>query len=440
MKKITLLLCLISMSFSTLSYGQCTTNTGGQWPDSTIALVNAGGVESISTNNWPNAEFSLITGVLPGSDYTVTAAMYITVTNTADDSVIVHGANSVSFTAPAGVTDLTIYWHLDAACNTQASGDTVTTIQCTTCTCTPSAAPDAVTSATTPTNGATNVAINYGTPNNISPFEWVAAATGDPAESFNFNLGVTPLANDIGTIVNFPSGGGINFDWEANTTYFWSIDAVNCVGTTSGPVWSFTTAACTASAPNRVITPGPADSAINVALDQTDAVNYPNRLYFTWVDGIGDPGTSFTLNLGETSPPTDNSFAGFPNGDFIFNLNYNTTYYWSVEAINCAGSSAPPPSTVWSFTTEMDPGLSTEDNTLNLIRVYPNPLKNMVTIDTNLNIDNITIFNQLGQNVMQVKGENIINKKVDLTTLTTGLYFMNISAEDKTQSIKIIKE
>ena len=64
----------------------------------------------------------------------------------------------------------------------------------------------------------------------------------------------------------------------------------------------------------------------------------------------------------------------------------------------------------------------------------------MVTIDTNLNIDNITIFNQLGQNVMQVKGENIINKKVDLTTLTTGLYFMNISAEDKTQSIKIIKE
>jgi len=84
--------------------------------------------------------------------------------------------------------------------------------------------------------------------------------------------------------------------------------------------------------------------------------------------------------------------------------------------------------------------LSTEDNELSLINVYPNPVKNMVTIDTNLKIDNVSVFNQLGQNVMHIRGENIINKKVDLASLTTGLYFMNIGAEGKNQSIKIIKE
>ncbi|HEY5689204.1 MAG TPA: T9SS type A sorting domain-containing protein [Yeosuana sp.] len=74
------------------------------------------------------------------------------------------------------------------------------------------------------------------------------------------------------------------------------------------------------------------------------------------------------------------------------------------------------------------------------IKLYPNPAKDIVNIDTNLKIDDIAIFNQLGQTVMQVKGAQIFNNKVDISGLSSGLYFMNIKAADKVQSIKIIKE
>ncbi len=87
-----------------------------------------------------------------------------------------------------------------------------------------------------------------------------------------------------------------------------------------------------------------------------------------------------------------------------------------------------------------DPLLSVDDNQIKLFNVYPNPVKDVINIDTNLTIDSITIFNQLGQNVMQLKSGDILNNEVNLSKLSNGLYFMNISSEDKSQTIKIIKE
>lgn len=308
--------------------------------------------------------------------------------------------------------------------------DNVSVFQCTV------SAPDAVASANTPTNGATDVAITYGSSTNtIGPFEWTPAATGDPADSFNFSLGITTSGDDIGTIPGFSSGGSVNYSWAPNTVYYWRVDAVNCAGTTQGSVWSFTTAACNDSTPGSVITPTPSIGAPNVPLDNSDS-NFPNRVYFSWVDSpIGDPGDSFTLNLGTTNPPTDNSFEDFTNGDFIFGLSPVTEYFWSVEAINCAGASSP---TVWSFTTGT--ALSVDEKHINLFSIFPNPTKNFIKIETDLSIDSVKILNQLGQNVLVIDGNKIFNNEIDLSSLSSGLYFINISSDDKSQSVKVIKE
>ncbi|WP_372752203.1 T9SS type A sorting domain-containing protein [Mariniflexile sp.] len=84
--------------------------------------------------------------------------------------------------------------------------------------------------------------------------------------------------------------------------------------------------------------------------------------------------------------------------------------------------------------------LSTEDNTLNIAGVYPNPVKDQVKIQTNEIVDAVSITNQLGQRVLDIKKTSIIDNTVDLSVLDKGVYFMNVRIEDKSQAIKIIKQ
>jgi hypothetical protein len=290
-------------------------------------------------------------------------------------------------------------------------------------------APDAVASAVLPADGATDVEIAYGEANNnLGPFEWLAATTGDPADDFNISFGTNPAADNIGGLSGFASGGSINFGWLPNTTYFWTIEAVNCAGLTPGTIWSFTTSACTdTAAPAGVSAPIPADAAPNVTLNADG-----NALLFNWTEG--DPNATFTLNLGVTNPPTQ-PFVNFENGSPITGLAENTTYFWSIDAVNCFGTTA---GTVWSFTTGI--ALSVEENQIETFSVYPNPTSAVLNIKSTKEIDNVTVFNLLGQSVARYNKTDLSNDSIDLSKLSNGLYLVRISAEGTTQTIRVNKE
>jgi hypothetical protein len=436
MKKTTLIFIL----FTTLAhwaYSQCTTQ-GYQWPTGTVTIANAPGAQTISNNNWPDNEFSVITGLVVGETYNVATDLttYITVTEGDGTTVITHGFDSVTFTATT--TDIICFWTIDAACNGQSNRDTITTIECTTCTCTEVQAPGAPTNPT-PADGAVDVAI---TGTVITPFSWDEGLFGGTAESFNLSLGLTVTGDDIGTISGATNGNGINYaGWAYNTTYYWKVEAVNCFGSTTSAVWSFTTTACTATAaPDAVTTPTPADGAIDVPIDISGS---PDLLItpFSWVEAAtGDPADAFNINLGTDTAGTNiGTVSGATSGNGITypSWAYNTTYYWSVEAVNCFGGTT---SSVWSFTTEDDPALSVEENEISLFNVYPNPVKSMAKIDTDLQIDSISIINHLGQSIITIDKNRIINNELDVSSLSAGLYFLNITSGDKTGLIKMIKE
>lgn len=213
---------------------------------------------------------------------------------------------------------------------------------------------------------------------------------------------------DVTSYLAGVSNAQVRFRWAGDFSWGWAFDNVSVYE-------------CTDSAPNAVNNPGPADGATNVALDQTDPIDYPNRLYFTWANGAGDPGTLFTLNLGTTSPPIEAAFTGFQNGDFIYYLDYNTTYYWSVDAINCAGTSSP---TVWSFTTEMDPALSIEDNVFSKIKV--------VALNKSIGLYNLpetaqyNVYNITGQEVLKGITDNR-DYVIEAATLASGVYVLELT-------------
>lgn len=108
------------------------------------------------------------------------------------------------------------------------------------------------------------------------------------------------------------------------------------------------------------------------------------------------------------------------------------TYYAS-QTINGIESGYRLPVTVYSKT------LSVKDNILPNLVTYPNPVKDYYTISNNEEIDEVEIYNSLGQIVINNK-YNSNNVKIDFTSLHSGIYFVKIYVADKVAIIKTIKK
>jgi len=72
-----------------------------------------------------------------------------------------------------------------------------------------------------------------------------------------------------------------------------------------------------------------------------------------------------------------------------------------------------------------NPTLSIEHNILKQIKIYPNPVDDFFEIETNLNIDKVTLFNVNGQIVLIEK-----QKRISIPSLPNGIYFVKIEDEN----------
>jgi hypothetical protein len=73
------------------------------------------------------------------------------------------------------------------------------------------------------------------------------------------------------------------------------------------------------------------------------------------------------------------------------------------------------------------------------ISYSPNPVTNVLDINSNEIIKNISIVNVLGQ-IVFTKKCNSTDLNIDLSSLTPGNYFVKVQAEDKKNIFKIIKK
>jgi hypothetical protein len=72
--------------------------------------------------------------------------------------------------------------------------------------------------------------------------------------------------------------------------------------------------------------------------------------------------------------------------------------------------------------------------------IYPNPVEDVLTIEATKNIDGFKIVNVLGATEREAAINNISKSlKVDLTGLSTGIYFLEIKSGDKVFNKKFIK-
>lgn len=83
--------------------------------------------------------------------------------------------------------------------------------------------------------------------------------------------------------------------------------------------------------------------------------------------------------------------------------------------------------------------LSNNNFDLNKVSAYPNPANNAWNITAKSNISEITVFNILGEQVLQLQ-PNDVNAKIDSASLNSGMYLAKIKSENSEQTIKLIKQ
>ncbi|MBW1657393.1 T9SS type A sorting domain-containing protein [Flavobacterium quisquiliarum] len=92
-----------------------------------------------------------------------------------------------------------------------------------------------------------------------------------------------------------------------------------------------------------------------------------------------------------------------------------------------------------AVTAKVNGSLSTPDFQLANFKFYPNPVKHILSIKNQSNIDHIQIFSVSGKSVLS-KNINSTSAEIDLSGLSTGMYILNVRSDGKEKAFKFVKE
>jgi len=70
---------------------------------------------------------------------------------------------------------------------------------------------------------------------------------------------------------------------------------------------------------------------------------------------------------------------------------------------------------------------------------YPNPVNDILSISTASTVDNIKVYNMLGQMVVET-APKVSNPQVDMNELQSGVYLVTLEVEGSLQTFRVIKQ
>lgn len=83
--------------------------------------------------------------------------------------------------------------------------------------------------------------------------------------------------------------------------------------------------------------------------------------------------------------------------------------------------------------------LGTEEFETSSVKLYPNPVKNTLTIEANASIDKVSVYNILGQEVLKAS-PNSNTATLQTNELPKGVYMVTTEIEGKLSTSKVVKE
>ena len=88
---------------------------------------------------------------------------------------------------------------------------------------------------------------------------------------------------------------------------------------------------------------------------------------------------------------------------------------------------------------KVDVALSNASFNANSFSFYPNPVKDVLTLSYDTEIQKVSVFNLLGQEVI-TKSINANLGQIDMSALSEGTYLVKVTADNATKTIKVIKQ
>ena len=406
------------------SNSSCGTQASNRVRNIQCMLVNCGVPSNLAVSNITSnsCRLSWTAPATVPTNYDI----YISTTNIAPTSTSTASATNTS--AGVGVLNglsaaTTYYYWIRSNCNgtksTWVSGGNFTTLAALTC------------------NGATNVLYpeTTFTPSCTGNTEQIVsdAYAGEYAnvniltdKQYTFTSSVTTdfitITNQGGTTVL--ASGLTPLIWNSNFTgiirYHINTNA-NCGIQNSPRVRSIKCSVATGcNAPTQLFTDPESASVVNIVWSAS--VPAPSNGYMYCYSTVNDPFSTSAI-----TGTTTNTFAS------LSNLSPNTTYYFWVKSI--CGNTTTNWTSGGSFTTHV---LAIESFTYDKIKVYPNPVKTILTISLDRNISTVSVYNLLGQELI-TKAVNSNETTIDIAHLTTGTYWIKVSSNNEVKTVKIIK-
>lgn len=87
----------------------------------------------------------------------------------------------------------------------------------------------------------------------------------------------------------------------------------------------------------------------------------------------------------------------------------------------------------------LDETLSTNDNSVTEFKIFPNPANNLLNVSAGSSIEGVTIFNMLGQKVLEEQ-VGATSAQLDIARLQTGAYLMQVTVDGQLGTYKFVKQ
>ena len=318
----------------------------------------------------------------------------------------------------------------------------------------------------------------YGTPNNDVWYSFMATATahkvsltnvvGSTTDMYMTFYDATGGCGALGASIKCSDPETANLTGlTIGTTYFVQVYSYGssaadttfdiCVGTPPPPPANDDCSGAIALTPGATYADNQIDGTVAAATADAQPMgclygNGPGVWYSVVVPADGN----ITL---ETGPDAATSNTGFDSEMEAF-----TGSCGSLVSIGCDDDGGPtdgfsllnlssltPGSTiyirVWEYAGDEDEpfsisaynaSLSVADNVFDSFSYFPNPVNNKLSLRAQQNIQDVAVYNMLGQEVLRV-APNTVDADVDMAALQTGAYFVKVTINDRTETVRVIK-